>query len=434
MIARGDLGVEIPLEQIPTVQEEITYVCRQMNKPVIVASQLLESMVEFPTPTRAEVADVSEAVRQYADALMLSGESAIGSYGQKALSVLRMASSRMESWSRQENRQSTLFHCKLGTSLPDRIAEQICNCAAEMANNLGVDAIFVYTKHGHMASLLSRNRPYCPIFAFTNDKSTRMALNLQWGVIPLFIDLTDDMEANIARSVDLMKVKGLVREGDAVLVVSDVTPTGAPSTAFQSIQTLKNATASAKLTSLRASPGGKLHVAISLSRSAVAYAQPQNKARTLALAPVPPLNSASPRMRTETIHHVRVSSTTGSFVHLEEKIARPAFASSSVPRSKFSGSSRWCKESGPRRRVLRLMDCGYSRDGLKRRPFVSCKVQDGDGKSNGIGEEPPESLFMKELKRRGMTPTSLLEDTKKSSYDSGLEEERGFFEKKCSLY
>lgn len=104
------------------------------------------------------------------------------------------------------------------------------------ANNLGVDAIFVYTKHGHMASLLSRNRPYSPIFAFTNDKSTRMALNLQWGVIPLFIDLTDDMEANIARSVDLMKVKGLVREGDAVLVVSDVTPTGAPSTAFQSIQ------------------------------------------------------------------------------------------------------------------------------------------------------------------------------------------------------
>ncbi|XP_030472531.1 uncharacterized protein LOC115690343 [Syzygium oleosum] len=108
------------------------------------------------------------------------------------------------------------------------------------------------------------------------------------------------------------------------------------------------------------------------------------------------------------------------------QIARPAFASASVPRSKFSGSSRWCKESGPRRRVLRLMDCGYSRDGLKRRPFVSCKVQDGDGKSNGIGEEPPESLFMKELKRRGMTPTSLLEDTKKGTYDNGLEEERGF--------
>lgn len=236
MIARGDLGVEIPLEQIPAVQEEITYVCRQMNKPVIVASQLLESMVEFPTPTRAEVADVSEAVRQYADALMLSGESAIGSHGQKALSVLRMASNRMETWSRQENRQSMLHHRKLGVSLPDRIAEQICDCAAEMANNLSVDAIFVYTKYGQMASLLSRNRPCSPIFAFTNDRSTRMALNLQWGVIPLFVDLTDDMEANIVKSIDLMKAEGLVREGDAVLVVSDITPTAARSTAFQSIQ------------------------------------------------------------------------------------------------------------------------------------------------------------------------------------------------------
>ncbi|XWS39842.1 hypothetical protein CRYUN_Cryun18bG0089300 [Craigia yunnanensis] len=105
MVARGDLGVEIPYEQIPTVQEEITHVCRELNKPVIVASQLLESMVEYPTPTRAEVADVSEAVWQYADALMLSGESAIGPYGQKALSVLQMTSSRMELWSQEENRQ-----------------------------------------------------------------------------------------------------------------------------------------------------------------------------------------------------------------------------------------------------------------------------------------------------------------------------------------
>ncbi|KAA8536297.1 hypothetical protein F0562_028775 [Nyssa sinensis] len=236
MVARGDLGVEIPLEQIPTVQEKITHVCRQLNKPVIIASQLLESMVEYPTPTRAEVADVSEAVRQYADALMLSGESAIGSYGHKALSVLRMTSSRMELWSHEENRQSVLHQRQLGVSLPDQIAEQICNCAVEMANNLGVDAIFVYTKHGRMASLLSRNRPYPPIFAFTNENSTRMALNLQWGVIPLFVDLSDDMEGNISKSIDLMKTKGIMKQGDAVLVISDVIPSDATPTVFQSIQ------------------------------------------------------------------------------------------------------------------------------------------------------------------------------------------------------
>ncbi|XP_031276159.1 pyruvate kinase isozyme A, chloroplastic-like [Pistacia vera] len=236
MVARGDLGVEIPLEQIPTVQEEITHVCRQLNKPVIVASQLLESMVEYPTPTRAEVADVSEAVRQYADALMLSGESAIGPYGQKAISVLQMTSSRMELWSREENRQSALNQRQLGVSLPDRITEQICSCAVEMAKNLGVDAIFVYTKHGHMASLLSCNRPHPPIFAFTNDDSTRMALNLQWGVIPLLVDLSDDMEANVSKTIDLMKSKGMVIQGDSVLVVSDLIPAYVTSTAFQSIQ------------------------------------------------------------------------------------------------------------------------------------------------------------------------------------------------------
>lgn len=236
MVARGDLGVEIPLEQIPTVQEEIIDLCRQLNKPVIVASQLLESMIEYPTPTRAEVADVSEAVRQYADALMLSGESAIGSFGEKALSVLCMASSRMELWSREENQRPSFPQRKLGVSLPDQIAEQICNCAGQMANNLGVDAIFVYTKHGKMASLLSRNRPNPPIFAFTNEKSTQMALNLQWGVTPVLIELSDDMEANIAKTTDLIKAKGTLKEGDAVLIISDVIRTCATPTVYQSLQ------------------------------------------------------------------------------------------------------------------------------------------------------------------------------------------------------
>ncbi|KAH0728551.1 hypothetical protein KY289_003291 [Solanum tuberosum] len=238
MIARGDLGVEIPLEQIPSVQKDITYVCRQLNKPVIVASQLLESMVEYPTPTRAEVADVSEAVRQYADALMLSGESAIGSYGMKALSVLRTTSTRMEQSCREENRQILLHQRKLGASLPDQIAEQICNCAVEMADNLGVDAIFVYTRHGKMASLLSRNRPNPPIFAFTNDNSTQMALNLQWGVTPLLTDLSDDMEGNVKKTVELIKAKGMIKKDDAILVVSDIIPISTAQTIFQSIQVM----------------------------------------------------------------------------------------------------------------------------------------------------------------------------------------------------
>ncbi|GKA91961.1 pyruvate kinase isozyme A, chloroplastic-like protein [Tanacetum coccineum] len=203
------------LKKLDEIVEEIIDLCRQLNKPVIIASQLLESMIEYPTPTRAEVADVSEAVRQCADALMLSGESAMGSYGQKAISVLRMTSARMELWNREVNPQRILP--QLGESLPDQIAEQICNCAGQMANKLAVDAIFVYTRNGHMATLLSRNRPNAPIFAFTNENSTRMALNLQWGVVPIAFDLSDDMDANISGTTDLMKARGIMNKGDVYI-------------------------------------------------------------------------------------------------------------------------------------------------------------------------------------------------------------------------
>ncbi|CAN1760746.1 Pyruvate kinase isozyme A, chloroplastic [Linum perenne] len=222
MVARGDLGVEVPLEQIPGVQKEITSLCRKLNKPVIIASQLLQSMVEYPTPTRAEVADVSEGVRQYADALMLSGESAIGSYSHKALSVLRMVCNRMETSNHHENRHISLVRHKLGGSLADCVAEEMCNSAVTMANNLGVDAIFAYTRHGEVASLLSRNRPNLPILAFTDDESTRMRLNMQWGVVPVLCRLSDDMEANVTNTIEMLRGRGVIREGDVILVVSDL--------------------------------------------------------------------------------------------------------------------------------------------------------------------------------------------------------------------
>ncbi|KVH88152.1 Pyruvate kinase [Cynara cardunculus var. scolymus] len=104
------------------------------------------------------------------------------------------------------------------------------------ANKLEVDAIFVYTKHGEMASLLSRNRPNPPIFAFTNENSTRMALNLQWEVVPIAFDLSDDMDANISRITDLMKAKGMVNAGDAILLVSDVIPACVTLAVYQSLK------------------------------------------------------------------------------------------------------------------------------------------------------------------------------------------------------
>ncbi|GLT42199.1 hypothetical protein SLA2020_162130 [Shorea laevis] len=222
MVARGDLGAQIPLEQVPSAQQKVVQLCRQLNKPVIVASQLLESMIEYPTPTRAEVADVSEAVRQRADALMLSGESAMGQYPEKALAVLRSVSLRIERWWREEKRHEAMELPDVGTSFADNISEEICNCAAKMANNLEVDAIFVYTKTGHMASILSRCRPDCPIFAFTTTTSVRRRLNLQWGLIPFRLSFSDDMESNLNKTFSLLKARGMIKSGDLVIAVSDM--------------------------------------------------------------------------------------------------------------------------------------------------------------------------------------------------------------------
>ncbi|CAN1279812.1 Pyruvate kinase isozyme A, chloroplastic [Linum perenne] len=222
MVARGDLGAQIPLEQVPSAQQKIVQLCRQLNKPVIVASQLLESMIEYPTPTRAEVADVSEAVRQRADALMLSGESAMGQFPDKALAVLRSVSVRIEKWWREEKHHEAMELSDVGSSFSDRISEEICNSAAKMANNLEVDALFVYTKTGHMASLLSRCRPDCPIFAFTTSTSVRRRLNLQWGLIPFRLSFSDDMESDLNRTFSLLKARGMIKSGDLVIAVSDM--------------------------------------------------------------------------------------------------------------------------------------------------------------------------------------------------------------------
>uniref|UniRef100_A0A5B7ABX2 Pyruvate kinase n=1 Tax=Davidia involucrata TaxID=16924 RepID=A0A5B7ABX2_DAVIN len=224
MVARGDLGAQIPLEQVPLVQEKIVQLCRQLNKPVIVASQLLESMIEYPTPTRAEVADVSEAVRQQTDALMLSGESAMGQYPEKALSVLRSVSLRIEKWWREEkpHHHEKVKFPDVASLLPNSVSEELCKAAAKMANNLEADALFVYTNTGQMASLLSRCRPDCPIFAFTSSMSVRRHLNLQWGLIPFHLSFSDDMESNLNRTFSLLKARGMIKSGDTIISVSDL--------------------------------------------------------------------------------------------------------------------------------------------------------------------------------------------------------------------
>jgi len=225
MVARGDLGAQIPLEDVPSVQKEVVMRSRQQGKPVIVASHLLQSMIEFPTPTRAEVADIADVVRQRADALMLSGESAIGAYPEKALGVLRQVSTRIEEWVRQE-KYGEIVLPQIAKFKDGRVSEELCASAVAMANALDASAIFVYTRRGYMANFLSRCRPDAPIFAFTDTQEVRQHLNMRWGVMPFRLDFEDDPEVNVSRTFSLLKVRELVKPGDLVVVVSDIRPPG----------------------------------------------------------------------------------------------------------------------------------------------------------------------------------------------------------------
>lgn len=239
MVARGDLGSQIPVEDVPVVQQQITRVCRRLNKPCIVASHLLRSMLEHPTPTRAEVADIADVVQQRADALMLSGESAAGLHPMKSLEVLRTVAHRteqvMESYQSEQMQSPTsdmlerLYKASgEGTKISEHeyVSEGICASAAQLSNHLNASAIFVFTKRGYMASLLSRCRPSCPIFAFTDTDMVRRRMNLLWGVMPFRIDLfKDNPEATIERTFKLLQARGLIKKGEMVIVVSDVGPT-----------------------------------------------------------------------------------------------------------------------------------------------------------------------------------------------------------------
>mmetsp|Transcript_25366 Transcript_25366/g.70960 ORF Transcript_25366/g.70960 Transcript_25366/m.70960 type:complete len:581 (+) Transcript_25366:155-1897(+) len=237
MIARGDLGAQIPLQNVPAVQQEIVMTCRQLGKPVIVASHLLQSMIQYPTPTRAEVADIGDVVRQKADGLMLSGESAMGSYPEKAVDVLRAVATRVEEWCRQEGTYGNLALKNLANEAEGRIQEEIVTAAATMADNLQVKAICVFTRRGTTANMLSRCRPDCPIFAFTDENSVRRKANMRWGVMPFRFDFTEDNEMNVQLAFAFLKARGLADAGDRVVLVSDLQP--CPEETVRSVQVRK---------------------------------------------------------------------------------------------------------------------------------------------------------------------------------------------------
>ena len=218
MVARGDLGSELPFEEVPLIQEEIVSLCRHYGKPVIVATHLLESMIVNPTPTRAEVADITQAVREHTDAIMLSGETAAGNHPLRALAVMDIVATRIERKLSEDK--------KVIVDVTDDPKEQLVMNAAIMGNNVMADAILVFTRRGYMASLLSRCRPNSSIFAFTNTTHVRRKLNIYWGTQSFRIDFSSNPEKTIQRAIALLKKKELLKKGAKIVIVSDVLAAG----------------------------------------------------------------------------------------------------------------------------------------------------------------------------------------------------------------
>ncbi|KAL4565584.1 hypothetical protein LXL04_029686 [Taraxacum kok-saghyz] len=213
MVARGDLGAELPIEDVPILQEDIIRRCQNLQKPVIVATNMLESMIDHPTPTRAEVSDISIAVRQGADAIMLSGETAHGKFPLKAVKVMHTVALRTES-SGQINTVSLAHH----SAYKSHMGEIFAFHAATIANTLG-NPIIVFTRTGSMAVILSHFRPFSTIFAFTNQKRVKQRLILYHGVMPIYMEFSDDAEETFSRALHILLDKNLVKEGQYVTLV-----------------------------------------------------------------------------------------------------------------------------------------------------------------------------------------------------------------------
>ncbi|KAK6936744.1 Pyruvate kinase, barrel [Dillenia turbinata] len=206
MVARGDLGAELPIEEVPLLQEEIIRICRSMGKAVIVATNMLESMIVHPTPTRAEVSDIAIAVREGADAVMLSGETAHGKFPLKAVKVMHTVALRTEATIAGGQTPPNL-----GQAFKNHMSEMFAFHATMMSNTLGT-SIVVFTRTGFMAILLSHYRPSGTIFAFTNEERIRQRLALYEGVCPIYMQFSDDAEETFAK-------QGMVKEGEEVALV-----------------------------------------------------------------------------------------------------------------------------------------------------------------------------------------------------------------------
>jgi pyruvate kinase len=215
MVARGDLGIECPIEELPIIQRRIVKKCIRLGKPVIVATQLLESMITNPMPTRAEITDVANAVFEQADALMLSAETTLGRYPVECVEVLKRVAMRIE-------RSGGAGYAK--DALLENVRQKTVASAVMLADSLPDSKLVVFTLHGRMARYTSNLRPQRgPIFAFTPSEEVYRQLALYWGIFPVRIDFTGNADETIASAEKFLRRNKLAAPGNRMVIVSDVT-------------------------------------------------------------------------------------------------------------------------------------------------------------------------------------------------------------------
>jgi len=226
MVARGDLGVEMPLEEVPILQKRIINLCSRLRKPVITATQMLDSMRTNPRPTRAETSDVANAILDGTDAVMLSGETAIGSYPVESVAMMR----RIAAFAEQQ--QLSGQHLRTETAAISEFvdfSDALSRGAARVAERVKAEAIIAFTQSGSTARLASKCRPRCPIIAATPLESTARRCNLYWGVQSIIIKPADNTDEMIVGVEQRVRELGIVESGD-VMIITAGTPLGAPGT------------------------------------------------------------------------------------------------------------------------------------------------------------------------------------------------------------
>ncbi|WP_238916615.1 pyruvate kinase [Clostridium sp. YIM B02555] len=216
MVARGDMGVEIPIEQVPAVQKMMIKKCKEAGKPVITATQMLDSMMRNPRPTRAEVSDVANAILDGTDGIMLSGESANGDYPVEAVTTMARIAEETE-----KSLEYKVAVSQAKSHIP-AIAGVISRAASNAANELEATAILTSTQTGATAKRISQCRPECPIIAITPDPIVARQLAFSWGVYAVVANKMESTDEMLEKSVEIAKNNGFVKAGETVVLAAGV--------------------------------------------------------------------------------------------------------------------------------------------------------------------------------------------------------------------